>query len=170
MSEISTKPYLLRAIYDWCTDQGYTPHITVVVDGYAQVPQEHVKNGEIVLNVGALATNRLQIGNELIEFQARFGGVARSIVVPVNNVSAIYARETGQGMAFEVTLNPQPPIEKSEQSALIALKAVTNQVKNSESAEPAAAPQSEIKLEHRADDAPKSPTDGGNRPKLTRIK
>ena len=107
MSEPSTKPYLIRAIYEWCTDSGFTPYVAVLVDAHTQVPREFVKNGEIVLNISALATSKLQLGNEFIEFQARFGGVARQIVVPVTNVSAVYAKETGHGMAFEVTL-PAP--------------------------------------------------------------
>lgn len=100
--ESSTKPYLIRAIYEWCTDLGYTPYLAVQVDAQTVVPREYVKNGEIVLNISPLATSRLTLGNEFIDFQARFGGVARSISVPVRNVSAVYARENGQGMAFEV--------------------------------------------------------------------
>src|SRR5215470_16649370 len=108
MSEPSTKPYLLRAIYEWCTDSGFTPYVAVAVDETVRVPVEFVKNGEIVLNVSALATNRLKIGNDCIEFQARFGGVPRDVYVPINRVIAIYARENGQGMAFEVP-RPQAP-------------------------------------------------------------
>jgi len=108
MSEPSTKPYLLRAIYEWCTDSGFTPYVAVAVDESVRVPVEFVKNGEIVLNVSALATNRLKIGNDSIEFQARFGGVPRDVYVPINRVIAIYARENGQGMAFEVA-RPQAP-------------------------------------------------------------
>lgn len=96
----STRPYLLRALHDWCTDNGYTPYIAVHVDSTVQVPMEYVKNNEIVLNVGFEATSALQLGNEFVEFKARFGGVAREIVVPVDHVVAIYARENGQGMAF----------------------------------------------------------------------
>ncbi len=102
MSEPSTKPYLIRAIFEWCTDSGYTPFIAVHVDAHTRVPQEFVKNNEIVLNVSALATSKLVIGNEAIEFQARFGGRARAISVPIANVSAIYARENGHGMAFDL--------------------------------------------------------------------
>jgi len=108
MSEPSTKPYLLRAIYEWCTDSGFTPYVAVAVDESVRVPVEFVKNGEIVLNVSALATNRLKIGNDSIEFQARFGGVPRDVYVPITRVIAIYARENGQGMAFEVA-RPQAP-------------------------------------------------------------
>lgn len=103
----STKPYLLRAIYEWCTDAGFTPYVAVAVDETVRVPLEFVKNGEIVLNVSALATNRLKIGNDAIEFQARFGGVPRDVYVPIARVVAIYARENGQGMAFDMPL-PAP--------------------------------------------------------------
>jgi len=102
MSEIATKPYLLRALYEWCVDNGYTPHVAVKVDSKTQVPSEYVKNGEITLNVSPSAVHKLQLGNELIEFSARFAGVARQIAVPIANVYAIYARETGHGMTFDV--------------------------------------------------------------------
>jgi stringent starvation protein B len=98
----STRPYLIRALHDWCTDNGFTPYVAVYVDASVQVPMEYVKNNEIVLNVGFEATTALKLGNEFIEFKARFGGVAREIVVPVDHVVAIYARENGQGMAFPV--------------------------------------------------------------------
>jgi len=97
----STKPYLLRAVYEWCVDNGYTPHITVVVDARTRVPMEYVRNGEIVLNVGPVAASRLQMGNELIECTARFSGVAKDLVIPVATVAAIYAGENGHGMSFE---------------------------------------------------------------------
>ena len=102
MSETSTKPYLIRAIHEWCSDNGYTPYLAVAVDERTQVPREFVKNGEIVLNVSPMATNRLSLGNDVISFQARFGGAAREIAIPIENVSAIYARENGHGMAFDV--------------------------------------------------------------------
>ncbi len=98
----STRPYLIRALHDWCTDNGFTPFVAVFVDASVQVPQEYVKNNEIVLNVGFEATSGLKLGNEQIEFKARFGGSAREIVVPIDHVVAIYARENGQGMAFPV--------------------------------------------------------------------
>lgn len=103
MSESSTKPYLLRALHDWCTDNGYTPHIVVQVDDNTVVPPSHVQDGQITLNIGLLATNMLNLGNDYIEFQARFNGVTEDIFVPVAAVSAIFARETGTGMGFEVT-------------------------------------------------------------------
>ena len=96
----STRPYLIRALHDWCTDNGFTPYVAVFVDAHVQVPTEYVKNNEIVLNVGFEATSALKLGNEAIEFKARFGGASREIVVPVDHVIAIYARENGQGMAF----------------------------------------------------------------------
>ncbi len=96
----STRPYLIRALHDWCTDNGFTPYVAVFVDQHVQVPMEYVKNNEIVLNVGFEATSALKLGNEAIEFKARFGGTSREIVVPIDHVIAIYARENGQGMAF----------------------------------------------------------------------
>lgn len=102
MSEISTKPYMLRAIHEWCTDSGFTPYIAVSVDERTLVPPDFVRAGEIVLNISSSATNRLEISNELIQFQARFNGQAQDLSIPVDNVSAIYARENGHGMAFEV--------------------------------------------------------------------
>ena len=96
----STRPYLIRALHDWCTDNGFTPYVAVFVDASVQVPVEYVKNNEIVLNVGFEATSSLKLGNEAIEFKARFGGSSREIVVPIDHVIAIYARENGQGMAF----------------------------------------------------------------------
>lgn len=96
----STRPYLIRALHEWCADNGFSPYIAVQVDASVRVPMEFVKNGEIVLNVSMDATSALKLGNEFIEFKARFGGVAREIIVPVSHVIAIYARENGQGMAF----------------------------------------------------------------------
>ncbi len=98
----STRPYLLRALHEWCTDNGFTPYIAVFVAPGVQVPMEYVKNNEIVLNVGFEATSGLKLGNEFVEFKARFGGVSREIAVPIDHVVAIYARENGQGMAFPV--------------------------------------------------------------------
>ena len=98
----STRPYLIRALYEWCTDNGFTPYVAVKVDQTVQVPREYVQGGEIVLNISYDATSTLKLGNEFIEFKARFGGQARDIMVPVGRVMAIYARENGQGMAFPV--------------------------------------------------------------------
>lgn len=98
----STKPYLIRAIWEWCCDNGFTPYIAVQVDSRTVVPREFVRDAQIVLNLGPDATNKLQMGNDFVEFQARFGGVARELSVPIEQVSAIYARENGAGMAFEI--------------------------------------------------------------------
>lgn len=98
----STKPYLIRAIQEWCLDQGFTPYLAVTVDAHTRVPRDYVKDGQIVLNLGTEATHQLVIGNDLITFSARFNGVAQALSIPIDNVAAIYARENGQGMAFEV--------------------------------------------------------------------
>jgi stringent starvation protein B len=95
------KPYLLRAIYEWCVDNGYTPYISVVVDSRTRVPMEYVRSGEIVLNIGPQATDRLKMGNDLIECSARFAGAARELSIPIAAVCAIYAHENGHGMSFE---------------------------------------------------------------------
>ncbi len=105
----STKPYLLRALYEWCVDNGLTPYISVLVDPATKVPHQYVRNGEIVLNIGPLATQRLKMGDDVIELAARFGGVARELAIPVGRVAAIYARENGQGMSFEVDRLQAPP-------------------------------------------------------------
>src|SRR5687768_9800301 len=100
LESTSTRPYLIRALYDWCTDNGLTPYVAVSVDDTVQVPREYVKNNEIVLNISFDATSSLKLGNDFIEFKARFAGSAREIMVPISHVIAIYARENGQGMAF----------------------------------------------------------------------
>lgn len=101
----STKPYLIRAIHEWCVDQGCTPYLAVVVDACTRVPREYVKDGQIVLNLGPEATHQLMMGNELITFSARFNGAAQTLSIPIDNVAAIYARENGQGLTFEVALS-----------------------------------------------------------------
>lgn len=102
MSELSTKPYLIRAIYEWCTDSGLTPHLVVTVGKHTRVPMEFAKDGQIVLNVSQGATRNLLIGNDLIQFSARFNGASRDIVVPIDAVVSIYARENAQGLSFAV--------------------------------------------------------------------
>lgn len=99
----STKPYLLRALYEWCVDNGFTPYLSVLVDQSTKVPMEYVRDGEIVLNIGPLATSHMAMGNDFVEFTARFAGVARELTIPVARITAIYARENGQGMSFDVT-------------------------------------------------------------------
>ncbi|MBK0394625.1 ClpXP protease specificity-enhancing factor [Ramlibacter algicola] len=117
LESTSTRPYLIRALYDWCTDNGFTPYVAVQVDESVQVPREYVKNGEIVLNISFDATSSLKLGNDFIEFKARFAGSAREIVVPVNRVIAIYARENGQGMAFPI---PAPGEDAARPGAALA--------------------------------------------------
>ena len=101
MSDIpSNKPYLIRALHQWCSDNGFAPFIAVFVDSTVEVPMEFVKNDEIILNLSTEACHQLQMENDYISFQARFGGVPRKILVPVTHILAIYARENGQGMSF----------------------------------------------------------------------
>jgi stringent starvation protein B len=161
MSEISTKPYLLRAIYEWCTDNGYTPYLAAMVDGRTRVPREFVKNGEIVLNISFTATSGLKMDNDFVEFHARFGGVSRDISIPVENVVAIYARENGQGMAFEVSPLPARDDEPAseEEGKGPALSAVP----------PSGTEQSNPSTGTGPDDNNDPPKKGG-RPTLTRIK
>jgi len=97
---LSTQPYLIRALHEWCVDNGFTPYLAVAVDETVRVPREYVQDGQIVLNVSFDATGGLHLGNEYIEFKSRFSGAVRDITVPVNRVMAIYAKENGQGMAF----------------------------------------------------------------------
>ncbi|GGI19710.1 MAG: ClpXP protease specificity-enhancing factor [Oxalicibacterium faecigallinarum] len=166
MSETSTKPYLLRAIYEWCTDNGYTPYMAAVVDASTRVPMEYVKNGEIVLNISFSATSGLKMENDLIRFSARFGGVSRDISVPVDNVVAIYARENGQGMAFE-------PGNRSAEDDVEGAEEVSDE----QAATPVApvltsvpTPSTEdVGDGNNGDDNPEPPKKGG-RPTLTRVK
>jgi stringent starvation protein B len=111
MAEKSTKPYLIRAIHEWCSDSNLTPYLSVRVDANTRVPAEYVRNGEIVLNVSYDATHRLTIGNDVIQFSARFNGVSRECSVPVDAVLGIFARENGQGLFFPPEETPAAPIE-----------------------------------------------------------
>jgi stringent starvation protein B len=155
----STRPYLLRALHEWCTDNGYTPYVAVLVDDTVQVPQEYVKNGEIVLNVSYDATSGMKLGNEFIEFKARFAGTAREIIVPVNRVLAIYARENGQGMAFPM------PVANAQASAESPSKTQTpTPRKTLSSVEPSSSERKPT------DDEPPTPPPAGGRPSLTRVK
>jgi len=181
----STRPYLIRALHDWCTDNGFTPYIAVYVDEHVQVPKEYVKNNEIVLNVGFEATSALKLGNETIEFKARFGGSSREIVVPIDHVIAIYARENGQGMAFpapapavssdgnvDAPMPVQAPARAplrdasrgsgSEGDAGKIVHLVTGE-DGSETVD-AGAPTDPV------DEPPRPPSGGGTRPSLKRIK
>ena len=162
----STRPYLIRALHDWCTDNGFTPYLAVFVDAGVRVPMEYVKNNEIVLNVGFEATSGLKLGNDFVEFKARFGGVARDIAVPIDHVIAIYARENGQGMAFPVPAEGLPrvgqaPAEAAEAAAGPGLRLA---VPAAPSEEPAATP------EEPDDPDGRGPAPAGPRPTLKRIK
>jgi len=163
MPDISTKPYMLRAIYEWCTDSGFTPYLAVKVDGATTVPMEFVKKGEIVLNISFGATSGLKMDNDAIHFHARFGGVSREIYVPVHNVLAIYANENGQGMAFEVTAAsdgmPTPAPAEPVLSSVPSLASV-----------PSAAPETAAVPAAPAPDDHNDPPKKGGRPTLTRIK
>ena len=162
----STRPYLLRALHDWCTDNGFTPYIAVFVDGGVQVPMEYVKNNEIVLNVGFEATSSLKLGNEFIECKARIGGSSREIRVPVDHVVAIYARENGQGMAFPVPTDtgsgkadasPGAPAEARAPTPLRGLRLASSEPESSDETPPPG-------------DEPPDPSTPGGRPSLKRIK
>ena len=129
MSDIpSNKPYLIRALHQWCSDNGFAPFMAVFVDSTVEVPREFVKNDEIVLNLSAEACHQLQIENDYISFQARFGGVPRKILVPITHVLAIYARENGQGMSFpfdsssiqeQIPEMPEPSETKSAKQSFL---------------------------------------------------
>jgi stringent starvation protein B len=106
MSEQSAKPYLVRAICEWCSDNGLTPYLAVKVSAQTRVPSSFVKNGEIVLNISPSATRKLTIDNEWIQFAARFNGVSQEVAVPMNAVSGIFAKETGYGFAFTIAADP----------------------------------------------------------------
>jgi stringent starvation protein B len=108
MSEQSAKPYLIRALYEWCVDQGYTPFMAVRIDSKTKVPMDYAKNGEIVLNVGPLATHKLTMDNEWVLFNARFNGVTQEIAVPFAAVVGIFAKETGYGMGFQPEIEAAP--------------------------------------------------------------
>ena len=116
MAEKSTKPYLIRAIHEWCSDSNFTPYLSVKVDANTRVPIEYVKDGEIVLNVSYDATHRLTIGNDAVQFSARFNGVSRECSVPIEAVLGIFARENGQGLFFQVETPAQPIAEGSNAS------------------------------------------------------
>lgn len=166
----STRPYLIRALYEWCSDNGFTPYIAVQADDTVQVPREYVQGGEIVLNISFDATSGLKLGNEYIEFKARFAGVQRDIFIPVDRVLAIYARENGQGMAFPVA--PAPAAADGAGEPALAGPAP--------GAAPPARPLSPVQLVSSEDakagasdddTRPPAPSGGGGqRPALKRIK
>ncbi len=170
LDSTSTRPYLIRALYEWCTDNSLTPYVAVAVDETVQVPREYVKNNEIVLNISFDATSSLKLGNDFIEFKARFAGSAREIMVPVSRVIAIYARENGQGMAF-----PVPVASSGIEDATPVAKQPSPL-----SSVPAAPAEPEGKVvqlvtpeggsNSSPDHEPPKPPSGGPRPALKRIK
>jgi len=141
MEEIPSKPYLIRALHEWCTDNGYTPYIIVNVDANTRVPHAHVRDGQITLNISALATQHLMLDNERITFQARFGGVTEHVFVPTSAVLAIYARETGTGMGFE-----QLQVAAADNGATTNPVVTTQGATESTGANPRATPMSGTKL------------------------
>ena len=152
----STRPYLIRALHEWCSDNGFTPYLAVAVDATVQVPREFVKNNEIVLNTSFDATSNLRLGNDFIEFKARFGGVAREVMVPVDHVVAIYARENGQGMAFPA---PAPAADVTAAQPVAPQPGKGLQVVASTTDDGSDVPE-----------PPPGPGMGGGRPALKRVK
>ncbi|MDD2608724.1 MAG: ClpXP protease specificity-enhancing factor [Giesbergeria sp.] len=173
----TTRPYLIRALHEWCIDNGFTPYIAVRVDSSVQVPREFVKDGEIVLNVGLDATSGLLLGNDYIEFKARFAGKVRDIMVPVGRIVAIYARENGQGMAF-----PPPDDDLDVSQNTEALFSLSEQPSEAQLAghESSTADRASIHLVpsdsaiHASDEPepppPRPPAGAGGRPALKRVK
>jgi stringent starvation protein B len=154
MAETSTKPYMIRALHEWCTDNGYTPQIVVRVDRNTMVPPAHIRDGQITLNIGMMATKDLVLGNDSIEFQARFNGVTENLYIPVGAVTALYARETGAGMGFEV----EEPRTESSQATSASTESVTSRTTTQ---------QSELK---KTEVTPSSEAIDPKRPKLTIVK
>ena len=171
LESTSTRPYLIRALYDWCTDNGLTPYVAVLVDDTVQVPREYVKNGEIVLNISFDATSSLKLGNDFIEFKARFAGSAREIMVPVNRVIAIYARENGQGMAFPVGTPQAAAEDAAKHSPLTSVPAAgahpDTEPRVMQLVTPDTTPLAQDK---DGGEPPRPPSPGGTRPSLKRVK
>jgi stringent starvation protein B len=173
----STRPYLIRALHDWCTDNGFTPYVAVFVNENVRVPMEYVKNNEIVLNVGFEATTGLKLGNEHLEFKARFGGTSRDIFVPIDHVIAIYARENGQGMAFPV---PSESAAGAKATTLSAVSVPPAPEKNpaglrlapdvSEQVDQTVSPHGASRASDPPPEVPPPASPGSSRPSLKRIK
>ena len=168
----STRPYLIRALYEWCTDNGFTPYAAVAVDESVQVPREYVKDGEIVLNLSFDATSSLKLGNDFIEFKARFAGTARDIMVPVSRVIALYARENGQGMVFPLGA---PNHLHQDSSAATSLGSVP-EVDGTPELGPKVVQLTSVAQDWQPEDSgeapepPPRPPAGGPRPTLKRVK
>ena len=192
LDSTSTRPYLIRALYEWCTDNGLTPYVAVAVDDSVQVPREYVKNNEIVLNISFDATSSLKLGNDFIEFKARFAGSARDIMVPMARVIAIYARENGQGMAFPMAGVASGGTQTPAPAALLSAVPSVEGAHADNVAAPLSVPGSSAQLHvlHGADnkivqlvpaesgspasggdfEPPEPPKPGGARPALKRVK
>jgi stringent starvation protein B len=193
----STRPYLLRALYEWCADNGLTPYVAAYVDDTVRVPREHVKNNEIVLNISMDATSSLKIDNDFLQFKARFGGQAREIVVPIDHIIAIYARENGQGMAFPVpqavpprgevkespaaerrlqglrpVSAPAPEAQAEQANPLLQSSIDPPKIVKLKAAPPAAQPAKKVDDEDPTEPTPppSAPSKTPSRPSLTRIK
>ena len=168
LESTSTRPYLIRALYDWCTDNGLTPYVAVLVDDSVQVPREYVKNGEIVLNISFDATSSLKLGNDFIEFKARFAGTAREIMVPVSRVIAIYARENGQGMAFPVAVPSGAPEDLPRASPLSSVPAAGTHQEDDPKVVQLVTPEPTSPQSGPDGEPPRPPS--GPRPALKRVK
>ena len=121
-AEISTKPYLIRAIYEWCVDCGYTPYLSLAVNDACRVPMEYVKNNELVLNVSPSATRNLKIENDRLHFSARFNGASREVSVPISAVLGIFARENSEGLMFKVEPAAAPTADLAPETAVTEIK------------------------------------------------
>jgi stringent starvation protein B len=157
----STRPYLIRALHDWCNDNGFTPYVTVFVDETVQVPLEYVKNNEIVLNISFEATTGLKLGNDLVEFKARFGGTPRAISVPMDRVIAIYARENGQGMAFPMPNDAGLGVPSAKKNSTPSLRLAGGDATLTGAAKEKSEPE---------DPLPEGPAPTAGRPALKRVK
>ncbi|MEI8029309.1 MAG: ClpXP protease specificity-enhancing factor [Comamonadaceae bacterium] len=167
----STRPYLIRALYEWCTDNGLTPYVAVSVNEHVQVPREYVKDGEIVLNISFDATTSLKLGNDFIEFKARFAGTAREIMVPVSQVIAIYARENGQGMAFPLASPQLAQLSETSATSLVSVPANVSEVATDQKTFSLTRVDTEVRTEDPADEPdPPRPSATGSRPALKRVK
>lgn len=170
----STKPYFIRALHEWCVDQGFTPYLAVAVDETTRVPMEFVKNGEIVFNVGLEATNQFLIDNDTITFQGRFNGKVFPVLIPIGRVSAIYARENSEGMAFEIT---ESNIEESSASTKLGRGLASVDMNTDAKTESLDQTPTQTPTQTQADRVDTSKSSSGDspapaptRPTLTRIK
>lgn len=159
----STRPYMVRAMYDWCVDNQLTPFIVVAVDASVRVPMEFVRDGEIVLNISMGATSSLVLGNDYIDFKARFGGVPRDISVPLGRVSAIYARENGQGMTFPIEVVAKP--EQTPSAPPLATVPISNGVQATAGLTKPTSVQASEEVRGGT-----KPSTASTRPSLTRVK